>query len=99
MAKNITINFKTVYDDKGIKSATMSLSDLEKVAKNVQKSIDSAGANIAASWSVMAEGFGRGNCIDKAADERTGRPRYYFGGGAACRGATVGHVPVSKIIA
>ena len=57
MAKNITINFKTVYDDKGIKSATMSLSDLEKVAKNVQKSIDGAGANTAASWSVMAEGF------------------------------------------
>lgn len=61
MAKNITINFKTVYDDKGIKSATMSLSDLEKVAKNVQKSIDGAGAKMAASWAVMAEGFGRVN--------------------------------------
>lgn len=61
MAKNITINFKTVYDDKGIKSATMSLSDLEKVAKNVQKSADAAGAKMAASWSVMAEGFGRVN--------------------------------------
>lgn len=59
--KNITINFKTVYDDKGIKSATMSLSDLEKVAKNVQKSADAAGAKMAASWSVMAEGFGRVN--------------------------------------
>ena len=61
MAKNITINFKTVYDDKGIKSATMSLSDLEKVAKNVQKSVDAAGAKMAASWAVMAEGFGRVN--------------------------------------
>ena len=61
MAKNITINFKTVYDDKGIKSATMSLSDLEKVAKNVQKSVDAAGAKMAASWSVMAEGFQRVN--------------------------------------
>ena len=61
MAKNITINFKTVYDDKGIKSATMSLSDLEKVVKNVQSSVDKAGANMAASWSVMAEGFGRVN--------------------------------------
>ena len=61
MAKNITINFKTVYDDKGIKSATMSLSDLEKVAKSVQKSVDAAGAKMAASWSVMAEGFGRVN--------------------------------------
>ena len=61
MAKNITINFKTVYDDKGIKSATMSLSDLEKVAKNVQKSVDTAGAKMAASWAVMAEGFGRVN--------------------------------------
>lgn len=61
MAKNITINFKTVYDDKGIKSATMSLSDLEKVAKNVQKSVGAAGAKMAASWSVMAEGFGRVN--------------------------------------
>lgn len=48
MAKNITINFKTVYDDKGIKSATMSLSDLEKVAKNVRKSVDAAGAKMAA---------------------------------------------------
>ena len=61
MAKNITINFKTIYDDKGIKSATMSLSDLEKVVKNVQSSVDKAGANMAASWSVMAEGFGRVN--------------------------------------
>ena len=61
MAKNITINFKTIYDDKGIKSATMSLSELEKVAKNVQKSVDEAGAKMAASWSVMAEGFGRVN--------------------------------------
>ena len=61
MAKNITINFKTVYDDKGIKSATMSLSDLEKVTKSVQKSVDAAGAKMAASWSVMAEGFGRVN--------------------------------------
>lgn len=61
MAKNITINFKTEYDDKGIKSATMSLSDLEQVAKNVQNSIDKVGANMAASWIVMAEGFGRVN--------------------------------------
>ncbi len=61
MAKNITINFKTVYDDKGIKSATMSLSDLEKVAKNVQSSVDKASVNMTASWSVMAEGFGRVN--------------------------------------
>ncbi len=61
MAKNITINFKTIYDDKGIKSATMSLSDLDKVVKNVQNSVDKAGANMAASWSVMAEGFGRVN--------------------------------------
>ena len=61
MAKNITINFKTIYDDKGIKSATMSLSDLDKVVKNVQSSVDKAGANMAASWSVMAEGFGRVN--------------------------------------
>ena len=37
MAKNITINFKTIYDDKGIKSATMSLSELEKVAKSVPR--------------------------------------------------------------
>lgn len=61
MAKNITINFKTIYDDKGIRSATMSLSDLDKVVKNVQSSVDKAGANMAASWSVMAEGFGRVN--------------------------------------
>ena len=61
MAKNITINFKTIYDDKGIKSAAMSLSDLDKVVKNVQSSVDKAGANMAASWSVMAEGFQRVN--------------------------------------
>ena len=61
MAKNITINFKTVYDDKGIKSATMSLSELEKVAKSVQSSVDKASVNMTASWSVMAEGFGRVN--------------------------------------
>lgn len=61
MAKNITINFKTIYDDKGIRSATMSLSDLDKVVKNVQSSVDKAGANMAASWSIMAEGFGRVN--------------------------------------
>ena len=61
MAKNITINFKTIYDDKGIRSATMSLSDLDKVVKNVQSSVNKAGANMAASWSVMAEGFGRVN--------------------------------------
>jgi hypothetical protein len=39
----------------------MSLSDLDKVVKNVQSSVDKAGANMAASWSVMAEGFGRVN--------------------------------------
>lgn len=53
MAKNVTINFKTVYDDKGIRSATMSFSDLEKVAKNVQQSLDGAQSK----WAQSAAAF------------------------------------------
>ncbi len=53
MAKNVTINFKTVYDDKGIRSATMSFSDLEKVAKNVQQSLDGAQSK----WAQTAAAF------------------------------------------
>ena len=112
----------------------MSLSDLDKVVKNVQSSVNKAGANMAASWSVMAEGFGRVNdMIQKLAASYANaelnatrlevimRQRMkstdaeissikkltsaqaelgiISAGGAACRGATVGHVPVSKIIA
>jgi len=39
----------------------MSLSELKKVSKSVQSSVDKASVNMTASWSVMAEGFGRMN--------------------------------------
>ncbi len=39
MAKNITIKIGTAFDAGGIKTATMSFSDFEKVAKNVQQSL------------------------------------------------------------
>lgn len=37
MAKNITISLSTAFDSSGIKSAIYSMSEMQKVTKNMQK--------------------------------------------------------------
>lgn len=53
MAKNITIKIGTAFDAGGIKTATMSFSDFEKVAKNVQQSL----AGTKSTWERTAAAF------------------------------------------
>lgn len=53
MAKNITIKIATAYDAGGIKTATMSFSDFEKVAKNLQQSLEGTKS----AWAQTAAAF------------------------------------------
>lgn len=57
MSKNITIKISSDVDSSGFKTATLALSDLKKLTKDVQSTVDNASVNMAASWAVMANGF------------------------------------------
>lgn len=59
MSKNITIKISSEVDSSGFKTATLALSDLKKLTKDVQSTVDKASVNMAASWAMMADGFGK----------------------------------------
>lgn len=53
MAKNITISLSTAFDSSGIKSAIYSMSEMQEVTKNMQKSLEGAQSK----WAQTAAAF------------------------------------------